>query len=221
MEGDMILKLIVLRCPTCGAHVDVKEGSRKAVCEYCDTPFYVEENELRGEEQAAADIPQGKEPEGTEEEDQDQAYADLAYELSRRDIEERTYLRKQKKWQTSLVVFAVVAVIAILAHNPAFLCIVLIVGFIVIIAGRPKHIYRRGGPQYYETDPCSDKSQIAALLLCIVFGLLGAHYFYVGKIGKGILFLLTVGLFGIGWLIDIIRIACGAFRDSKGLPLRG
>ena len=36
------MKLIVLKCPNCGAYVDVKEGSRKAVCEYCDTPFYVD-----------------------------------------------------------------------------------------------------------------------------------------------------------------------------------
>ncbi len=66
----------------------------------------------------------------------------------------------------------------------------------------------------------SDRSKIAALLLCIFLGELGVHYFYVGRIGMGILYLLTLGLFGIGWLVDIIRIALGSFRDNVGAPLR-
>lgn len=45
-----------------------------------------------------------------------------------------------------------------------------------------------------------------ALLLCIFLGGVGGHKFYEGKIGMGILYLLTVGLFGFGWIIDIIVI---------------
>ena len=66
----------------------------------------------------------------------------------------------------------------------------------------------------------SKKSKIVALLLCIFLGEFGIHKFYVGKVGMGILYLLTLGLFGIGWFIDIILIACGAFKDEVGLPLR-
>ena len=43
-----------------------------------------------------------------------------------------------------------------------------------------------------------------ALLLCIFLGVFGGHKFYEGKTGMGILNLLTVGLFGIGCLIDCI-----------------
>lgn len=50
------------------------------------------------------------------------------------------------------------------------------------------------------------KSKWVALLLCIFLGLFGAHKFYEGKIGMGILYLLTAGLFCIGWIIDIISI---------------
>lgn len=51
------------------------------------------------------------------------------------------------------------------------------------------------------------KNKIVALILCIFFGLFGVHKFYEGKTGMGILYLFTMGLFGIGWIIDIINIA--------------
>jgi restriction system protein len=66
----------------------------------------------------------------------------------------------------------------------------------------------------------SDKSKMTALLLCIFGGWFGLHRFYVGKIGTGLLYACTGGLFGIGWLIDIIVIATGGFRDNVGAPLR-
>ena len=70
------------------------------------------------------------------------------------------------------------------------------------------------------TPGVSRKSKMTALLLCIFFGYLGAHKFYVGKTGMGLLYLFTLGLFGIGWLVDIILIAIGSFRDEFDLPLR-
>ena len=66
----------------------------------------------------------------------------------------------------------------------------------------------------------SRKSKTTALLLCIFLGGTGAHRFYVGKGGTGILYLFTAGFFGIGWIIDIIRIATGSFRDEFDLLLR-
>lgn len=65
----------------------------------------------------------------------------------------------------------------------------------------------------------SHKTKTAALLWCIFLGYFGAHYFYVGKIGKGILYIFTVGLFGIGWIIDIFRIASNDFTDANGNKL--
>jgi TM2 domain-containing membrane protein YozV len=64
--------------------------------------------------------------------------------------------------------------------------------------------------------PSAGKNKITALLLCIFLGGLGVHRFYVGKIGTGIVWLLTGGVFGIGWIIDIIMIAVGKFKDKQG-----
>lgn len=62
----------------------------------------------------------------------------------------------------------------------------------------------------------SPKSWIATLLLCFFLGGLGVHRFYVGKVGTGIVWLLTCGLLGIGTLIDFIVILCGNFKDGNG-----
>lgn len=48
------------------------------------------------------------------------------------------------------------------------------------------------------------KNKWVAFLLCVFLGYFGAHKFYEGKAGMGILYLLTFGLFGIGWFIDCI-----------------
>ena len=62
----------------------------------------------------------------------------------------------------------------------------------------------------------SDKSFVAALILCFLLGCFGIHRFYVGKIGTGILMLITFGAFGIWTLIDLIIIAIGKFTDKEG-----
>lgn len=50
------------------------------------------------------------------------------------------------------------------------------------------------------------KNKWIALLLCI-FTVCG-HKFYEGKMGMGIIYIITAGLFGIGWIIDIIALLC-------------
>ena len=66
----------------------------------------------------------------------------------------------------------------------------------------------------------SEKSFVSTLLLCVLFGWLGAHRFYVGKTGTGILMLLTLGGLGVWALIDTIMIAVQQFKDSQGLLIK-
>ena len=61
----------------------------------------------------------------------------------------------------------------------------------------------------------SDKKRLPAFLLCFFLGGLGIHRFYVGKIGTGILQILTLGGLGIWVLIDFIMITVGSFRDKE------
>lgn len=65
----------------------------------------------------------------------------------------------------------------------------------------------------------SYKDWTTALILSIFLGPLGVHRFYVNKIGTGILWLLTGGCFGIGWLVDVIMIANETFTDDTGCVL--
>ena len=45
-----------------------------------------------------------------------------------------------------------------------------------------------------------------AFLLCFFLGVFGAHKFFEGKVGMGVLYIFTAGLFGFGWLVDIVTI---------------
>ena len=50
------------------------------------------------------------------------------------------------------------------------------------------------------------KNKWVTLALCFFLGYLGAHKFYEGKAGLGVLYLFTFGLFGIGVIVDFITI---------------
>jgi TM2 domain-containing membrane protein YozV len=71
----------------------------------------------------------------------------------------------------------------------------------------------QGGPGMFSA---SEKRILPAALLCFFFGVLGFHRFYVGKVGTGILQILTLGGLGIWALIDFIVIIIGSFRDKQG-----
>ncbi len=78
-----------------------------------------------------------------------------------------------------------------------------------------------GAPQVTPDDAPggTTKRILPAFLLCFFLGWAGAHRFYVGKIGTGILQLVTFGGLGIWALIDFIMIIVGAFRDKHGVKL--
>ena len=66
----------------------------------------------------------------------------------------------------------------------------------------------------------SEKGFVPTLLLCYFLGVLGVHRFYAGKIGTGILMILTFGGFGIWIIVDMVMIAVGSFKDGQGLLIK-
>jgi len=62
----------------------------------------------------------------------------------------------------------------------------------------------------------SQQDWLVALLLCFFIGVLGAHRFYVGKIGTGLLMVFTLGGLGIWTFIDLILIIVGKFKNKDG-----
>ena len=68
----------------------------------------------------------------------------------------------------------------------------------------------------YDDPDASSRSRMVALMLCIFLGYFGVHRFYVGTIVTGVIWMVTGGLFGVGYIIDIIVIATGNFTDNDG-----
>ena len=74
-------------------------------------------------------------------------------------------------------------------------------------------------PVYVMQKASSNRNKMVTLILCIFLGFVGGHCFYAGNITKGILYLCTGGLFGLGWIYDIIKIVSGTYKDGNGLSI--
>jgi TM2 domain-containing membrane protein YozV len=82
--------------------------------------------------------------------------------------------------------------------------------------GQPIHESAAYCPHCGAPNTESTKRILPAALLCFFFGLLGFHRFYVGKIGTGILQLLTGGGFVVWTVYDFVLIILGGFTDKQG-----
>lgn len=71
------------------------------------------------------------------------------------------------------------------------------------------------------TQMLGNNSFLTTWLLSLLLGALGADRFYLGKIGTGILKLVTLGGLGIWAPIDLIMLLTNNTRDKQSLPLTG
>ena len=83
-------------------------------------------------------------------------------------------------------------------------------------------LFEQYQPSFGQYQPLvGQKSFLATWLLSWLLGGLGIDRFYLGKIGTGILKLITAGGFGIWALIDLILVLTGNTTDKEGRPLDG
>ena len=215
------MKLINCRCSNCGAEMQVDAERKQVFCSYCGAKLIVD-NESINITNRVIDEARLKEAEVR--------LRELEYAHDREMREETLRLEQRRIFRISLMIYLGALFITYLIDGlRALFPLILIFGGIALAVTRPsdRHTVERNNIVQRNTTiqrdiryDCSSKSRVAALLICFFFGVLGGHYFYVGRIGMGILYLFTGGLFGIGWLIDIIRIACGTFTDRYGMYLR-
>ena len=75
-------------------------------------------------------------------------------------------------------------------------------------------------PPSQSTIMYSDKNKWVAFFLCLFLGFFGIHRFYVGKVKTGVLWLFTFGVFYVGWIVDLIMISSGKFKDNYGYLMK-
>jgi hypothetical protein len=77
---------------------------------------------------------------------------------------------------------------------------------IVPAASTPAPAPAAPAPAASGNTPLPRKSLLVAYILLIIFSILGIHHFYLGKVGRGLLWLFTGGLLGIGVIVDIFTL---------------
>lgn len=86
-------------------------------------------------------------------------------------------------------------------------------------AGQPAYARSRNVAASAGVEGSSPKSKLVALILWFFLGLFGGHRFYIGSYGLAVVYLLTFGLLGIGWLADLVLLLLDRLKDRDGLPV--
>lgn len=84
----------------------------------------------------------------------------------------------------------------------------------ILLEGGCSYVFKNG--IYYRKGRRCFISKTVAIIIVIFLGGLGVHRFLSGKVGTGVIWLLTGGCCGIGWLIDIVKVCMGTYTDKDG-----
>ena len=199
------MKLINMRCSNCGAELEIDPEKKQMFCSYCGAKLMLDDESVQITNRII-DEARLKEAEIK--------LKELEYRHEK-ELREETLAAEQKKvFRIAVIVYALALIISSLIPRLQNISAMLFVAGIVALVLLYKGDKKDAGISGHHPE-ASGKSKWVALILCFLLGFFGAHYFYVGRVKMGVLYLLTGGLFGFGWLIDLIRIAAGVFRDSR------
>ena len=200
------MRIIAFRCNACGADLQFEDDKKEMYCPYCGTRLALDDDNIEITNRIV-DEARLKEAEIR--------LRELEY-AHERELRLEEIREKQKKTHRMYIgIFILAALVSFVFFREYFFGAIVIGAIVLGIMGTSD---KRVPDKKYGASS-SKKSRMIALVLCILLGEFGFHYFYVGKIGAGILYLCTFGLFGFGWLVDIVRIAVGTFRDKNGYIL--
>ncbi len=236
------MRIISAECPGCGAKVPIDLDHKAMYCPYCRAPLYVDDESttinvnITNKTVDEARIKE-LELEQKRHEDNFDLINSQNQDYNNKYAEWKHYLMI---WLGALAGTFILT--ALIPGASTLFGAVLIFGGIAILVLKPKgqstvvtrESYHTNGSQreihqeiryeptrnyqyrYADQPIYKPKSRAAAFFICLFFGFFGGHMFYVGKIGKGIIYMFTAGLFGIGWFVDMFRILGGHFTDSQG-----
>lgn len=91
---------------------------------------------------------------------------------------------------------------------------------LVIVFGTLSHIVKSFTPPTNPPappPPPREKDTGMAYLFWFLFGLVGGHRFYLGQIGWGLLYLVTGGLFLVGWIVDLFTLPAQVRATNEAL----
>lgn len=227
----MATKMITLRCPSCQASVQVNGDKEYAFCEYCGSKILIYDDNHHRETRTYRQVDEADIIRAATE--QQIHLHDLEVEDERESMKQQ-YLGYGLGFGAVVSIIGIITLIIGLSAAATVLSLgilLVVVCACLLFADRPKTtrtvftsqtreqqpqvqpqqqaqsqtIYQNNfyGQQYPYVKP---KDKYVALLLCGLFGYFGAHKFYEGKYLVGIVYLCTMGLFGIGWIIDIFKI---------------
>ena len=207
----MALKMIPVRCPSCGAVAQISSDRKTAFCEYCGTQLIVNnENEFTFNYANTADVIR--------------AQTEQAKVLDEINEKNQTATNRNKLIEILAIAGTALFATGFIARvinmrsleslsGPGFILLAIALYFFVkqnkLVEDSPQVQYQQTQQAYSHSryvPSGKPRQKWISFILCLLFGVFGAHKFYEGKVGMGVLYIFTFGLFGIGWIVDLIKI---------------
>jgi len=221
-RGVSKVKLVEVKCPNCNASLKVDENKKNISCDYCGTNFMLDDNTVHVKHIMAGQI--------TDEQEFINAETNLN-KLKDYSASYKGYLSLSKRYVNNEEVW--IGLLRSLTCDFSYKYGTLEFrqeyqkywnNFIALASEEQQQYYFPKYKHYVDTVPSSSvakgevKQEKCYVVATILGGWLGIHKFMQNNIGMGIIYFFTFGLFGIGWIIDIIK-ECKKWPDGKQINI--